>query len=193
LQGRGTLAGKNIWQKFPAAVGSEFEAHYRRAARERVTVAFQAYYPPPLNSWYDVRVYPSPTGGGLYAYFRDITEERSREQEHLLAEQDRLLSALEAASARQKISLERSEERFRLLVEGVQDYAIFMLDVDGTVATWNAGAQRFKGYTANEIIGQHFSRFYTAEDIERRHPWNELEIAAREGRYEEEGFAASGR
>lgn len=190
LHGRGELTGRNIWEAFPAALGSEFETQYRRAARERVTAVFQAYYPPPLDSWYDVRVYPSPTGMGLSVYFRNVTEERRREQEreHLLAEQERLLAALEAANARQKVSLERSEERFRLLVEGVQDYAIFMLDVDGTVATWNAGAQRFKGYTADEIIGQHFSRFYTPEDIERRHPWKELEIATREGRYEEEGW-----
>ena len=55
-------------------------------------------------------------------------------------------------------SLRRSEERFRLLVEGVKDYAIFMLDPQGHVATWNAGAERIKGYTADEIIGQHFSR-----------------------------------
>ncbi len=84
--------------------------------------------------------------------------------------------------------LEQSEERFRLLVEGVQDYAIFLLDPQGCVTTWNAGAQRFKGYKSDEIIGQHFSRFYTPEDIARRHPWNELEIATREGRYEEEGW-----
>jgi PAS domain S-box-containing protein len=74
------------------------------------------------------------------------------------------------------------------MVEGVHDYAIFMLDPDGRVATWNVGAERFKGYKAVEIIGQHFSRFYTEEDIAIRHPWTELEIAAREGNYEEEGW-----
>jgi PAS domain S-box-containing protein len=86
-------------------------------------------------------------------------------------------------------TLKESEERFRLLVEGVQDYAIFMLDVEGRVATWNVGAERAKGYKADEIIGEHFSRFYTSEDIERRHPEEELRVAAAaEGRYEDEGW-----
>ncbi len=66
--------------------------------------------------------------------------------------------------------LRRSEERFRLLLQSVTDYAIYMLDTDGYVTSWNAGAQRFKGYTAEEIIGQHFSRFYGAEGPRRRRP-----------------------
>jgi hypothetical protein len=78
-------------------------------------------------------------------------------------------------------ALRRSEERFRLLVEGVRDYAIFMLDPQGHVATWNAGAQRIKGYQAEEIIGEHFSVFYTDEDLERRYPEEELRIAAEKG------------
>ena len=66
--------------------------------------------------------------------------------------------------------LRESEERFRLLVEGVRDYANFMLDPNGCVATWNEGAERIKGYSAQEIIGEHFSVFYTQEDIESRRP-----------------------
>ena len=62
-------------------------------------------------------------------------------------------------------ALHQSEERFRLLVEGVKDYAIFMLDPQGHVLTWNAGAERFKGYKAAEIIGHHFSRFYPADAL----------------------------
>jgi PAS domain S-box-containing protein len=81
-----------------------------------------------------------------------------------------------------------SEERFRLLVEGVKDYAIFMLDVEGHVATWNLGAQRIKGYHTEEIIGEHFSIFYTDEDVERGHPDEELRVAAADGHYEEEGI-----
>lgn len=77
---------------------------------------------------------------------------------------------------------------FRLLVESVQDYAIFMLDPSGYIASWNRGAQRAKGYTADEIIGQHFSIFYTEPDIKRRHPEYELRVAIKEGRYEEEGW-----
>ncbi len=88
--------------------------------------------------------------------------------------------------AEEKLRL--SEERFRLLVEGVKDYAIFMLDTEGRIATWNAGAERIKGYTAGEIIGQHFSRFYPKEVIDRGWPDEELKRAAAEGRFEDEGW-----
>ena len=108
--------------------------------------------------------------------------------QNLLTEKVRLQAELEKANARIQSTLFESEERFRLLVESVQDYAIFMLDSQGHVATWNAGAKRFKGYEAGEIIGQHFSRFYTEEDVASGHPANELKIAAREGRYEEDGW-----
>ncbi|MBV8524104.1 MAG: PAS domain S-box protein [Acetobacteraceae bacterium] len=81
-----------------------------------------------------------------------------------------------------------SERRFRLLVQSVTDYSIFMLSPEGYVTNWNAGAERIKGYTASEIIGQHFSRFYTAEDREAGVPWRALETAKREGRYEAEGW-----
>jgi len=84
-------------------------------------------------------------------------------------------------------TLRQSEERFRLLVQGVQDYAIFLLDPDGRIASWNEGAQRIKGYRAHEIIGRHFSAFYPAEDAASK-PRRELEIAIREGKYEEEGW-----
>ncbi len=85
-------------------------------------------------------------------------------------------------------SLRQSEQRFRLLVDAVKDYAIFMLDPTGHVTTWNAGAQRSKGYTAQEIIGQHFRRFYPAERQAEGHPEHELERALREGHYQEEGW-----
>jgi PAS domain S-box-containing protein len=83
--------------------------------------------------------------------------------------------------------LRETEERFRLLVEGVKDYAIFMLDTEGRVTTWNPGAQRIKGYDAEEIIGEHFSTFYTDEDVERGYPDEVLRLAAANGHYEEEG------
>ena len=85
-------------------------------------------------------------------------------------------------------ALDRSEERFRLLVEGVKDYAIFMLDPGGRVASWNSGAERIKGYRADEIVGQHFSRFYTEEDIQQGKPDSELKTATADGRFEEEGW-----
>src|SRR6201996_6677163 len=84
--------------------------------------------------------------------------------------------------------LQHSEERFRLLVESVRDYAIFMLDPHGYVLTWNAGAERFKGYRAEEIIGQHFSRFYPPEALSRGLPAHELEVASDVGSFEDEGW-----
>jgi len=79
-------------------------------------------------------------------------------------------------------------DQLRLLVDAVTDYAVFLLDTAGHIRSWNAGARRIKGYTEEEIVGQHFSIFYTPEDQARDHPAHELEIAAREGRYEEEGW-----
>jgi PAS domain S-box-containing protein len=80
------------------------------------------------------------------------------------------------------------EDRFRLLVEAVRDYAIFMLDPEGRILTWNAGAERIKGYRAEEAIGKHFSIFYPPEDIQAGKTEKELEIARQEGRFEEEGW-----
>jgi PAS domain S-box-containing protein len=84
--------------------------------------------------------------------------------------------------------LHRSEEQFRLLVQGVSDYAIYLLDLNGNVTNWNLGAQRIKGYRPDEIIGQHFSRFYTEEDRAAGVPQLALETARAEGRFEREGW-----
>ncbi|WP_404290402.1 PAS domain S-box protein [Microvirga sp. RSM25] len=85
-------------------------------------------------------------------------------------------------------ALRESEERFRLLVQGVTDYAIYMLDPQGHVTNWNAGAQRIKGYAESEILGCHFSQFYTDEDLATELPRRALETAAREGKFEAEGW-----
>ena len=85
-------------------------------------------------------------------------------------------------------ALKQSEEQFRLLVQGVTDYAIYMLDPEGRIVSWNAGAQRIKGYDASEIVGQHFSRFYIEAERDRGEPQRGLKIAAREGRFEREGW-----
>lgn len=82
----------------------------------------------------------------------------------------------------------QSDEIFRLLVESVKDYAIFLLDPLGRVATWNQGAERIKGYKAHEIIGQHFSRFYPRDARESRWPERELEITKKEGQFADEGL-----
>src|SRR5207247_5476219 len=115
-------------------------------------------------------------------------ELRVSERTQDLEQANRLLHEDIAARARTERMLAESERRFRLMVESVVDYAIFMLDAEGRVASWNAGAEGISGYEADEIIGQHFSRFYPREDVERSKPQWELELAAGEGRFEEEGW-----
>lgn len=105
------------------------------------------------------------THTGFAASVRDITERRTTED-----------------------ALRQSEQRFRLLVQGVTDYAIYMLDPSGRVSSWNAGAERFKGYAASEIVGEHFSRFYTQEDLDKGIPALALRTAAEDGRFEAEGW-----
>jgi PAS domain S-box-containing protein len=85
-------------------------------------------------------------------------------------------------------ALKQSQEQFRLLVHGVSDYAIYMLDLTGIVTNWNLGARRIKGYSAEEIIGSHFSKFYTDEDRRAGEPQKTLETVEREGRLEKEGW-----
>jgi PAS domain S-box-containing protein len=84
-------------------------------------------------------------------------------------------------------ALRASEQQFQLLVQGVTDYAIYMISPEGKIASWNSGAARIKGYTAEEVLGTHFARFYTAEDQAAREPARALAIAAQEGRFEKEG------
>ncbi len=85
-------------------------------------------------------------------------------------------------------ALRQSEQRFRLLVHNVRDYGIFMLDPTGHIVSWNEGAERMKGYAAHEILGQHFSKFYPSEDLEWDKPGMEIEVATRDGRFEDEGW-----
>jgi len=85
-------------------------------------------------------------------------------------------------------ALKESEERFRTLVAGVKDYAIFMVDCEGLVTSWNSGAEWITGYRADEIIGQHFRRFYTQEEAQKRRPEHAVLAAAAGGRFEEEGW-----
>jgi PAS domain S-box-containing protein len=108
------------------------------------------------------------------------------------SEEERLRSIAQlqqrALALEKELALRQSEERFRLLVEAVQDYAIFMLDPNGKVSSWNIGAERLKGYRATDIIGKHFSCFYPEEDkLEGKPDW-ELVIALKDGRFEDEGW-----
>jgi PAS domain S-box-containing protein len=93
-----------------------------------------------------------------------------------------------AKRSRVQAEHKQSEERLRLMISAVKDYAILMLDPEGFVVSWNAGGERIKGYRAEEIIGQHFSRFYPAEDVAAGKPAKMLEMAARDGRAEDEGW-----
>lgn len=119
--------------------------------------------------WAHVVIDPirSPNGDllGFAKVTRDLTE-------RMLAEQ----------------SLKQSQEQFRILVQGVTDYALYMLDPSGRISSWNLGAQRIKGYLPQEAIGQHYSLFFTEEDREKGEPQRALEIALREGRFENQGW-----
>lgn len=87
-----------------------------------------------------------------------------------------------------RFKAETAEERYRMLIEGITDHAIVMISPEGKVATWNVGAERMSGYDEEEIIGQHFSRFYTEEDVQSGKTAHALQVAQREGRYEEIGW-----
>lgn len=140
--------------------------------------------------WISWHVAPRPEVGLLYAVGRDVTEKK-RVEASLHESQEalcRLNSRLEQMVAERTLGLQESEERFRLLVEGVNDYAIFMLDVDGRIASWNTGAERIKGYKASEIIGKHMSVFYGEADVARGRPMYVLELAKTRGRFEENGW-----
>lgn len=119
--------------------------------------------------WANVVITAMRAPGGQLLGFAKVTRDLSQRREH-------------------EEALRRSEERFRLLVEGVKEYAIFMLDVNGNVTTWNSGAKRIKGYSAAEIIGRHFSLFYPQEAIESGWPDHELQVAADVGSFVDIGW-----
>src|SRR5437879_2876207 len=96
--------------------------------------------------------------------------------------------AMEIKDKRAEEALQHREELIRLLVSEVRDYAILILDPEGRISSWNAGAERINGYAAEEIIGQHFSCFYASEDVERGRPGYALKLAMERGRFEDEGW-----
>jgi len=117
------------------------------------------------GSYHRIQWHTTLENGLVYAYGRDVTERRRVED-----------------------ALNNSQEQFRHLVQGVIDYAIYIIDLDGHVSSWNEGARRIKGYEPEEIIGEHFSRFYTDEDRANGEPAKALETAQREGRFAAEGW-----
>ena len=115
----------------------------------------------------DIMLKPVETEAGpaVISFIRDATEQRAAQE-----------------------ALRQNDLRLRSIVESIDEYAIYQLDQDGHIMTWNRGAERIKGYKAEEVVGLHFSRFFIQEDIDRRHPAEILRQAARLGRLEEEGW-----
>ncbi len=138
-----------------------------RLQNPQVTFAFENRYLCKNGSykWLSWNAVSAPEQKIIYAAARDVTERKRVEE-----------------------ALRESEERFRLLVNDVKDYGIFMLDPTGHVASWNQGAERIKGYKAEEIVGRHFSCFYPQEDLLSSKPQHELQTAMAEGRCEDEGW-----
>jgi PAS domain S-box-containing protein len=164
-----------------AEAAIELEGLWNQLAREYPFFLYCAYPMQAFRNFSEpelfLRIYCAHTGvvGG----------ERlsSSEPKKIEAASEHLVSSSDMSSTWQEI-----EHRFRLFVEAVRDYAIFMLDPRGNITTWNDGAKNIKGYDSAEIIGRHFSAFYTEEDVRSRKPEMNLEIAAREGRFEDEGW-----
>ena len=138
-----------------------------RLENSEVTFAFENRYLCKDGSykWLSWNAISTPKRKVIYAVARDITERKGIDEK-----------------------LRESEEYFRLLVEGVEDYGIFVLDPTGHVASWNQGAERIKGYKADEIVGRHFACFFPQEDLLKGKPEHELQIAVAEGRCEDEGW-----
>jgi two-component system CheB/CheR fusion protein len=160
--------GRPIDDFAPRFVGQDVVADAREVLRSLTPIERQVGAAEGA-SWFILRVAPYRTVenviAGVVVTFVDISQLKRSEE-----------------------ALRASEERFRLLVEDVKDYAIFMLAPDGSVASWNVGAERLKGYRAEEIIGEDFSRFYLPEDVRAGKPRRELEVATAEGRLELEGW-----
>jgi PAS domain S-box-containing protein len=170
------LLSQNIEQaNRNAAVANDIRAEENRLLVDRTRIAHRRF----LLASFAVILSFSLALLLLNLYYRLLNRElRVRE----LAER----TAREAYA--REVVLRQDEQRFRLFIEAVKDYAIFTLDAEGNVSSWNEGAARLKGYAASEIIGKHFSCFYSAEDIENGKPARELESSTRDGRVEDEGW-----
>ena len=133
------LQGQNLWEAFPEARGTEFEASYRRAMREREEVFIESAYAP-KNSWYQVRVVPLPDGG-LGFHSRKIQEQKNVE-----------------------FAAEATERRLRLFLEHARDYALVLMDADGHVTEWLGGAEHVTGWTAESMRGRHIQTLFSEND-----------------------------
>lgn len=177
------------WLSFWNGVDHEKARRALEQARSGMSGRFQGYCPTLRGTpkWWDVIVSPILGASGepfrLLAVSRDISNQKRIEEElHQLN-----LTLQERVEHRTQ-ELLAHERRFRLMVDSIRDYAIFMLGPDGTVATWNRGAERIKGYSGSEIIGKHFSCFYTLEDVTDGLPQRLLGQAAANGSIYQEGW-----
>ncbi|MFL5581940.1 MAG: PAS domain-containing sensor histidine kinase [Gemmatimonadaceae bacterium] len=171
------LVGCDHWERWPSTRNSEVERQYRRAVAEQVPVQFEHFYPD-VGVWHDVRAYPAEDGG-LSIFYRDVTAQKQLEFE-------RQRQARELADATDRAIA--AEEQFRLLVDRVQEYAIFLLDPDGIITHWGRGAERIKGWKADEIVGRHLRDLYPADgSAEDGSAEDHLRHAALHGEYIGEG------
>ena len=174
-----------LWEQGKTADASRVERVWNSVAQKHSISLLRAYPQRLMDQNKSADDFPNmsghPSGVAIGGSFMGV----SIEEEHA-----RSIAVLEEKTRglERELALQRSEERFRLLVEAVQDYAIFMLDPDGIVSSWNIGAERMKGYKASEIMGSHFSRFYPEIDVLNGKPDWELVIASKEGRFEDEGW-----
>jgi PAS domain S-box-containing protein len=185
LTRRHEITGKKLFDVFPDNPDDPTANGVRnlKASLDRVKASGAADYMEIQK--YDVRRPESEGGGFAEKYWKPSNTP-------VLSDAGEILFIIHRAEditeAMQQQLASESALQFRLLVEGVTDYAIYMLDPGGHVASWNAGAERIKGYAASEILGAHFSRFYTEEDRNAGAPQRALETAIREGRFEKESY-----
>lgn len=158
---REELVGGSVWEAVPGRVATALRDVFERVARGERVALVRSHFA--RGRWFEVVAIPTDEEAMLC--FRDVTDR------------------LQAEAARPQ-----SEQRFRLLIDRVTEYAIFMLDLEGRVVSWNQGAKRIKGYSVEEVLGRHFSIFYPTEDVAADRPLRTLEAATVYGHHEEDGW-----
>jgi PAS domain S-box-containing protein len=171
------LMGRDHWAIWPETCGTEVERQYRRAVAEGVPVAFEHHYAD-ADVWHEIRAYPAEEGG-LAVFYRDVTPRKRLEAER--ARQAHELTTVHAKAM-------AAETQFRLLVDRVRDYAVLLLDPEGRITHWGIGAERMKGWTAEEIVGRHLRVLYPEGGVSEDGTADEhLEHAIAHGEYIGEG------
>lgn len=154
---RDELIGQAVWDAWPESAASEAGRKLQEAMRDQKSSTFETYYAP-FDKWFDIRISPTE-GKGAAIYFRDVTELKRINEALVLGEQ-----------------------RYRMIVENASDFAIFSLDREGRIVTWNTGARNITGFEPHEVIGKDGKLLFAAEDIAAGAPEQEMQTAAKEGR-----------